>query len=128
MLVQVYDLHDCRPADVLRCIWDNLRVTEESGDPRSAHFRASLRILAAGGDGTVAWLLGTVADLGLSPPPRVAVWARPHIRLYQIPSRHSPHFNFCHLGIRVQAKHQVMLVFNYVSTSTFSLLSSSLAA
>lgn len=70
---QVYDLHDCRPADVLRCIWENLADAEESGDSRAAYFRSSLRILAAGGDGTVAWLLGTIADLGLTPPPRVAV-------------------------------------------------------
>ncbi len=32
-----------------------------------------LRILAAGGDGTVAWILKTVRELQLDPPPAVAV-------------------------------------------------------
>ena len=32
-----------------------------------------LRILAAGGDGTVAWILKTVRELQLEPPPAVAV-------------------------------------------------------
>ena len=40
--------------------------------PNSTH-RRNLRILAAGGDGTVAWLLKTIGDLGLEPQPAVAV-------------------------------------------------------
>lgn len=32
-----------------------------------------MRILAAGGDGTVAWILKTIRDLELDPPPYVAV-------------------------------------------------------
>lgn len=32
-----------------------------------------LRILAAGGDGTVAWILTTIRELQLQPPPAVAV-------------------------------------------------------
>ena len=32
-----------------------------------------MRILAAGGDGTVAWILKTIRDLQLDPPPYVAV-------------------------------------------------------
>ena len=32
-----------------------------------------MRILAAGGDGTVAWILKTVRELGLQPEPGVAV-------------------------------------------------------
>ena len=35
--------------------------------------RSKFRILAAGGDGTVAWVLKTVMELGLEPPPPVAV-------------------------------------------------------
>jgi len=31
------------------------------------------RVLAAGGDGTVAWLLKTIKELRLDPPPSVAV-------------------------------------------------------
>ncbi len=71
--MQVYDLQDHRPAPVLRRIYDNLLAAEAAGDARAAYFRTHLRILAAGGDGTVAWLLGTIADLELDPPPHVAV-------------------------------------------------------
>jgi len=35
--------------------------------------RRRFRILAAGGDGTVAWILKTVMELGLEPAPPVAV-------------------------------------------------------
>lgn len=34
---------------------------------------SKMRILAAGGDGTVAWILKTIRDLGLDPEPHVAV-------------------------------------------------------
>lgn len=71
--VQVYDLQDHRPGKVLRRIFDNLAQAEAAGDARASYFRRHLRILAAGGDGTVAWLLGTIADLKLDPPPHVAV-------------------------------------------------------
>ena len=40
---------------------------------QAAYFRTHLRVLAAGGDGTVAWILGTIAELGLDPAPHVAV-------------------------------------------------------
>jgi diacylglycerol kinase (ATP) len=69
----VYDLHDYRPADVLTRIWENLGEAEARGDPRAKYYRESLRILAAGGDGTVAWILATIADLRLHPAPQVAV-------------------------------------------------------
>lgn len=35
--------------------------------------RRNLRILAAGGDGTVAWVLKSIRDLGMTPPPAVAI-------------------------------------------------------
>ena len=35
--------------------------------------RRKMRILAAGGDGTVAWILKTVRELALDPEPHVAV-------------------------------------------------------
>lgn len=35
--------------------------------------RRKLRIVAAGGDGTVAWLLSTIKKLDVSPPPAVGV-------------------------------------------------------
>ena len=33
----------------------------------------NLRVVAAGGDGTVAWVLSTIKKLGVSPPPAVGV-------------------------------------------------------
>ncbi len=70
---QVYDLQDHRPGPVLQRIWANLDAATAAGDPRADYYRRNLRILAAGGDGTVAWILGTIAELKLEPPPRVAV-------------------------------------------------------
>lgn len=69
----MYDLQDHRPGPVLRRMYDNLERAEAGGDAQAGYFRRSLRILAAGGDGTVAWVLGAIADLRLDPPPRVAV-------------------------------------------------------
>lgn len=37
------------------------------------HMCRRFRILAAGGDGTVAWVLKTIHELRLDPPPQVAV-------------------------------------------------------
>lgn len=45
------------------------RASLPCGMPR----RSNLRILAAGGDGTVTWLLKTVRELQLEPPPAVAI-------------------------------------------------------
>ncbi|KAL4424008.1 hypothetical protein ABPG75_001309 [Micractinium tetrahymenae] len=70
---QVFDLAESRPAPVLRTIWDNLLAAEARGDPLAGHIRRSLRILAAGGDGTVTWLLKTIRELRLDPPPAVAI-------------------------------------------------------
>lgn len=42
-------------------------------DRTHPHPCSRLRILAAGGDGTVAWLLKTIKELQLQPPPLVAV-------------------------------------------------------
>lgn len=41
--------------------------------PHVARHCRNLRILAAGGDGTVTWLLKTVRELGLDPAPPVAI-------------------------------------------------------
>jgi hypothetical protein len=62
ILSQVFDLQDeeCRPAKVLRKLWDNLDAAIAAGDRKSAYFKQNLRVVAAGGDGTVAWILGTI--------------------------------------------------------------------
>ncbi len=58
----MFDLQDeeCRPARVLRRFWDNLEAAEGAGDRKAAYFKRNLRVIAAGGDGTVAWILGTI--------------------------------------------------------------------
>ena len=62
-----------RPHHVLSVLWKNLTDAEGSGDAEAGYVRHNLRILVAGGDGTVTWVLGTILELGLSPPPAVAV-------------------------------------------------------
>ena len=61
----MFDLQDeeCRPARVLRRVWDNLEAAEGAGDRKAAYFKRNLRVIAAGGDGTVAWILGTIRQV-----------------------------------------------------------------
>ena len=65
----MFDLQDeeCRPAKVLRKLWDNLDAAIAAGDGKSAYFKQNLRVIAAGGDGTVAWILGTIRQARLKP-------------------------------------------------------------
>jgi diacylglycerol kinase (ATP) len=70
---QVFDLTQHRPDRVLARIWQNLQEAEAKGDARAAATRRRLRVVACGGDGTIAWILKVVASLGLQPEPAVAV-------------------------------------------------------
>jgi len=72
-LLQVYDLSQYRPDKVLSTIWANLREQEQQGNQRAAVVRSRLRILACGGDGTVAWIFKVIRELDLQPPPPVAI-------------------------------------------------------
>jgi diacylglycerol kinase (ATP) len=69
----VFDVSEHRPDKVLRQIWANLDAQEQRGNPRAAAVRQRLRILACGGDGTVAWILKVIAQLQLQPQPAVAI-------------------------------------------------------
>lgn len=71
--MQVFDLGQCRPDKVLAQIWQNLDDQERQGNPRAALVRSRLRILACGGDGTVAWIMKVVKQLNLQPQPAVAI-------------------------------------------------------
>ena len=64
------DEPECRPAVVLRQLWANLDAASARGDVRGAYFKKALRVLAAGGDGPVAWVLGTIQQV----PPRPHRW------------------------------------------------------
>jgi len=70
---QVYDLSEYRPDKVLSTIWANLRQQEQQGNQRAAVVRSRLRILACGGDGTVAWIFKVIRELDLQPQPPVAI-------------------------------------------------------
>ena len=71
---QVFELADHRPYHVLRAVWQNLQSRVARGDGAAIALRDRLVVLAAGGDGTVAWVLKTLADQRLEPhPPPVAV-------------------------------------------------------
>ncbi|KAK9817059.1 hypothetical protein WJX72_008941 [[Myrmecia] bisecta] len=71
---QVFDLQEYRPGPVLTQIWANFHKEQrERGDKAADIVRSRFRILAAGGDGTVAWILGVIRELQLDPPPAVAV-------------------------------------------------------
>lgn len=72
-LLQVYDLSEYRPDKVLSTIWANLRQQEQQGNQRAAVVRSRLRILACGGDGTVAWIFKVIRELDLQPQPPVAI-------------------------------------------------------
>ena len=48
---------------MLRKLWDNLKAAEAAGDRKAAYFKQNLRVIAAGGDGTVAWILGTIRQV-----------------------------------------------------------------
>lgn len=67
-----FDMTQYRPDIVLKEFWMTLNHYE-ADDPDARYIRNNLRILVAGGDGSVTWVLGAIADLGLDPPPAVAI-------------------------------------------------------
>ncbi|KAK9860340.1 hypothetical protein WJX84_003520 [Apatococcus fuscideae] len=70
---QVFDLAEHRPGPVLEKVWQNLQHQIAKGDAAAEYMQRNLKILAAGGDGTVAWVLQTIHALDLQPHPAVAV-------------------------------------------------------
>lgn len=58
---------------MLRQIWDNLQRADQQGSRHAALLRSRLRILACGGDGTIAWILKVIHQLDLQPQPPVAI-------------------------------------------------------
>ena len=62
----------CPRLDLFKSVCDNLSVCI---CPRLDLFKKvpNIRILAAGGDGTVGWILSTIDSLGLCPPPPVGI-------------------------------------------------------
>jgi diacylglycerol kinase family enzyme len=54
--VQVLDLGETPPDKALEKIWENLDA-QAATNPNAYQVRERLRLIAAGGDGTVAWVL-----------------------------------------------------------------------
>ncbi|KAJ8422769.1 hypothetical protein Cgig2_003762 [Carnegiea gigantea] len=74
--LEVFDLKDIKPNEFvnygLACLEQLARV----GDSRARETREKLRVVVAGGDGTVGWMLGSLGELhkeGRYPVPPVAV-------------------------------------------------------
>ncbi|CAK7344650.1 unnamed protein product [Dovyalis caffra] len=73
---QVFDLSDVKPYEFVQYGMGCLEKLAELGDFCAKDTRDKLRIMVAGGDGTVGWVLGSLAELhtqGREPVPPVAV-------------------------------------------------------
>ncbi|XP_073010948.1 diacylglycerol kinase 7-like [Typha latifolia] len=60
---QVFDLSVVKPSDFVRCGLTCLEKLADHGDDCARATRERLRIMVAGGDGTVGWVLGSLAEL-----------------------------------------------------------------
>ncbi|CAM6023261.1 unnamed protein product [Sphagnum balticum] len=65
---QVYDLASTKPTDVIRYGIGCLDKLATSGDECAWLIRSNLRIIVAGGDGTVGWVLSCLGELQISSP------------------------------------------------------------
>lgn len=70
---QVFDLSKHNPERSLKTFYVNVAQAIANNSNESAKVNQRLRIVAAGGDGTVAWLLKTIHDLDVPITPPVAV-------------------------------------------------------
>lgn len=55
---QVFDLSKDKPDQVLKRLWANFDAADKAGDKSARRYQRRLRIVVAGGDGTIAWWVG----------------------------------------------------------------------
>ncbi|KAG7613365.1 unnamed protein product [Arabidopsis thaliana] len=73
---QVYDLTEVKPNEFIRYGLGCLEVLASRGDECAKEIREKMRIVVAGGDGTVGWVLGCLGELNLQnrlPVPPVSI-------------------------------------------------------
>lgn len=68
---QVFDLSDVKPSDFLHHGLGCLEKLASFGDHCAQETRDRIRIMAAGGDGTVGWILGSIVELCLENHKRI---------------------------------------------------------
>lgn len=74
--VKVFDLTVVKPSDFVQYVLGCLEQLADAGDHSAKSIRHNLRVMVAGGDGTVGWVLGCLGDLYVQnrePIPPVAV-------------------------------------------------------
>lgn len=69
---QVVDLNEFQPETFLQRVLGGLERFCKEGDHIAAAVKENLRIIVAGGDGTVGWVLGIIANMNMSHPPPIA--------------------------------------------------------
>ncbi|KAF7806604.1 diacylglycerol kinase 7 [Senna tora] len=73
---QVFDLQDVKPHEFIEYGLGCLEMLISLGDPHAKEARERMRIMVAGGDGTVGWVLGCLTELhkkGREPVPPVGI-------------------------------------------------------
>lgn len=73
---QVFDLSEVKPHEFVECGLGSLEKLAELGDECAKETREKIRVVVAGGDGTVGWVLGSLGQLnkqGREPVPPVAI-------------------------------------------------------
>ncbi|GAB2267465.1 Diacylglycerol kinase 7 [Dionaea muscipula] len=73
---QVFDLKDVKPDEFVRYGLGSLEQLASTGDYCAKETREKMRVVVAGGDGTVGWVLGSLGELkkqGREPVPPVAI-------------------------------------------------------